>query len=254
MTAEAVSLTPLPGLPLVRPGDDLAGLLIEAIERAALTPRDGDVLAVAQKVVSKAEGRDIALAAVTPSPRARALAVETGKDARLIEVILGESSEILRRREGLIIAAHRLGHVMANAGVDHSNVEDAGERVLLLPCDADASAAALKARLDGRFAVRFGVVICDSAGRAWRRGVVGLALGAAGVPALLDLVGRPDLFDRRLEVTEVAVADALAAAAVLVMGEAAEGRPAVLVRGLALAGPALPAAALVRPREQDLFR
>lgn len=255
MSATRLTLTALPGIPLISPGDDLAALLAAAMRRAEVSSENGDILVVAQKAVSKAEGRFVDLADVVPSPRAAALAAEVGKDARLIEVILAESSEVIRHRKDVLIVAHRLGFVMANAGVDRSNVAHGhGERVLLLPRDPDASAAALKAKIDGEFGVNFGVIINDSVGRAWRNGVVGLALGAAGVPSLRNLIGVPDLFGRKMQVTEVAIADDIAAAASLLMGEAAEGLPAVHVRGLACDAPAVPAAALLRPKEMDLFR
>jgi coenzyme F420-0:L-glutamate ligase/coenzyme F420-1:gamma-L-glutamate ligase len=254
MTSTSLTLTALAGLPLVEPGDNLAALLAAALRRTGITPEDGDILVVAQKVVSKAEGRIVDLAGVVASARAATLANEIGKDARLVEVILGESSEIVRHRKDVLIVAHRLGLVMANAGVDQSNVGGDGEHVLLLPLDPDASAAALKAKLDAEFGVEFGVVINDSFGRAWRNGVVGVALGAAGVPSLRDMVGMPDLFGRKMRVTEVAVADEIASAASLLMGQAAEGQPAVLVRGLICDAPAVPASALPRPKEMDLFR
>ncbi len=160
---------------------------------------------------------------------------------------------MVRHRKGVLVVAHRLGFVMANAGVDQSNV-GGEERVLLLPCDPDASAAALKARLDREFGVELGVVINDSFGRAWRNGVVGVALGAAGVPSLRDMIGEPDLFGRKMRVTTVAVADEIAAAASLLMGQAAEALPVVHLRGLLCDAPALPAAALLRPKHMDLFR
>jgi coenzyme F420-0:L-glutamate ligase / coenzyme F420-1:gamma-L-glutamate ligase len=252
----AITLTALPGIPAIRAGDDLARILGDALEAAALPPREGDVLVVTHKIVSKAEGRYVTLADITPSPRAKELAAATDKDPALVEVILSESREILRFRPGLIIAEHRLGMVIANAGVDHSNVPGGGdgERVLLLPHDPDASSAALRDALRERFGVGCAVVVSDSVGRAWRHGIVGVAVGAAGLPALLDLRGRPDLEGRPLRVTQVGLADAIAAAAQLLMGEADEGRPAVLVRGLAWDGPPLPASALVRDRELDLFR
>ena len=255
MSASSLTLTALPGFPLVAPGDDLATLLAAALRRAAIAPEDGDILVVAQKVVSKAEGRIVDLGSVTPSPRAILLAQEVAKDPRLVEIVLSESSEVIRHRKDVLIVAHRLGFVMANAGVDQSNV-GGGERecVLLLPRDPDASAAALKTKLDREFDAKLGVVINDSFGRAWRNGVVGVALGAAGVPSLRDLVGAPDLFGRKMRVTEVAVADEIAAAASLLMGQAAEGLPAVHVRGLKCNAPALPASALLRPKETDLFR
>ena len=252
----AITLTAIPGIPAIRAGDDLARILGDALEAAALPPREGDVLVVTHKIVSKAEGRYVTLADVTPSRRARELAGATDKDPALVEVILSESREILRFRPGLIIAEHRLGVVIANAGVDHSNVPGAeeGERVLLLPQDPDASSAVLRDALQERFGVGFAVVVSDSVGRAWRNGIVGLALGAAGLPALLDLRGRPDLEGRPLMVTQVGLADEIASAAQLLMGEADEGRPAVLVRGLAWDGPPLPASALLRDPELDLFR
>jgi coenzyme F420-0:L-glutamate ligase/coenzyme F420-1:gamma-L-glutamate ligase len=252
----AVSLVAVPGISAIRAGDDLARILGDALEAAALRPRQNDVLVVTHKVVSKAEGRYVSLADVTPSPRARELAAATGKDPALVEVILSESREVLRFRPGLIITEHRLGMVIANAGVDQSNVADDadGPRVLLLPEDPDASSAALRGALEARFGEPLAVVVNDSVGRAWRNGVVGLALGAAGLPALLDLRGKRDLEGRALRVTQVGLADEIASAAELLMGEADEGRPAVLVRGLAWQGPALPAAALVRERESDLFR
>jgi coenzyme F420-0:L-glutamate ligase/coenzyme F420-1:gamma-L-glutamate ligase len=258
MTADppAISLTAVPGIPAIRPGDDLARILGDALEAAALSPGPGDVLVVTHKIVSKAEGRYVALADVAPSPQAREIAAAAGKDPALVEVILSESREVLRVRPGLIIAEHRSGVVIANAGVDHSNVEGGGddERVLLLPEDPDASSAALLAALQERFGASLAVVVSDSVGRAWRNGVVGLALGAAGLPALLDLRGRRDLEGRALRVTQVGLADEIASAAQLLMGEADEGRPAVLVRGLTWDGPPLAAAALVRERELDLFR
>jgi coenzyme F420-0:L-glutamate ligase / coenzyme F420-1:gamma-L-glutamate ligase len=252
----AITLTAIPGIPAIRPGDDLARILGDALAAAALPPRQGDVLVVTHKVVSKAEGRYVSLAAVTPSARARELAAVTGKDPALVEVILAESRAILRLRPGLIIAEHRSGMVLANAGVDHSNVPGAadGARVLLLPHDPDASSAALRAALQQRFDADLAVVVSDSVGRAWRNGVVGLALGAAGLPALLDLRGRRDLEGRELRVTQVGLADAIASAAQLLMGEADEGRPAVLARGVTWHGPPLPAAALVRDPGLDLFR
>jgi coenzyme F420-0:L-glutamate ligase/coenzyme F420-1:gamma-L-glutamate ligase len=243
----ALSLTALPGLPIVQAGDDLAALLAGAMARAALSPQSGNVLAVAQKVVSKAEGRSVPLASVRPSAAAKRLAAETGKDPRLVELILAESVRVVRARPNLVIVEHRLGFVMANAGIDQSNLGQE-DQALLLPVDPDASAARLSARLG------LPVVITDSFGRAWRRGTVGVAIGAAGLPALLDLRGQPDLFGRALQVSMTGFADEIAAAAGLVMGQGAEGRPAVLLRGLAWDAPPSPAAALLRPPAEDLFR
>jgi len=252
----AITLTPIPDIPLVRPGDDLAALIIAACERSALAPADGDVVAVAQKVVSKAEGRYVDLATVRPSPRAQELAAQVNKEARLVEVILQESRRVVRHRPGVLIVEHRLGFVMANAGVDHSNVDPqmGAEPVLLLPRDPDASAAGLRDRLAAHFHTQLAVVITDSFGRAWRRGTVGVALGAAGLPSLLDLRGKPDLFGHALRVTQTGFVDEIASAASLVMGQADEARPAVLVRGLAWAEADAPAATLIRAADEDLFR
>ena len=251
-----VTLRPIPGIPLVRPRDDLAELLILACERQAISPEEGDVLVLAQKVVSKAEARYIDLATVVPSAQAQSLAAEVEKDPRLVEVILGESRRVVRRRPGILIVEHRLGFVMANAGVDRSNVDpEAGaEPVLLLPRDPDGSAATLLARLSAHFGKPLAVIISDSWGRAWRRGTVGVALGAAGLPTVMDLRGRPDLFGHELRVTETGFADEIASAASLLMGQAAEATPAVLVSGLSWSAPSMPASALLRPPEEDLFR
>jgi coenzyme F420-0:L-glutamate ligase/coenzyme F420-1:gamma-L-glutamate ligase len=251
-----ITLTALPGIPAIGAGDDLARILGDALAAAPLRPERGDVLVVTHKVVAKAEGRAVALAEVKPSARARELAAATGKDPALVEVILSESRQVLRHRPGLIVTEHRLGIVLANAGVDQSNVPcgEGGPQVLRLPRDPDASAAALRAALAQRFGVPLAVIVSDSAGRAFRNGVVGLAIGAAGLPALLDVRGRPDLEGRPLQVTQIGLADQIASAAALLMGEADEGRPAVLVRGLSADGPALPAAALIRERQADLFR
>jgi len=196
------------------------------------------------------------LASVTASPRAIALALEVGKDPRLVEVILSESTRVVRSRPNLLILQHRLGFVMANAGVDHSNVapQDGVDRVLLLPRDPDASADALRRALAARFGVSLGVIISDSFGRPWRRGTAGVAIGAAGLPSLIDLRGLPDLFGRTLEVSIVGFADEIAAAASLLQGQAAEASPVVVVRGLAWSAPDAPAAELVRPPQEDLFQ
>ena len=241
-----LELLALPGLPMVKANDDLAALLAEAYARGAIAPRPGDVLALAQKIVSKAEGRTVELASVVPSPRAVALAAEVQKDPRLVELILSES----------VIVEHRLGFVMANAGIDQSNVAPADgiERALLLPTDPDASAARLRTALGQRLGMAPAVIVTDSFGRAWRRGTQGIAIGAAGLPALLNLRGNPDLFGRTLQVSISGFADEIASAASLVMGQGNEAQPAVLVRGLAWTAPDNPAADLVRPAAEDMFR
>ena len=252
--SSSLELAALPGIPMVREGDDIAALIIAALGTRALADRD--VLVVAQKIVSKAEGRTVDLATVTPSAAATRLADEVGKDSRLVEVILAESTRVVRSRPNLIIVQHRLGFVMANAGVDQSNVApaDGVHRALLLPRDPDASAEALRARLAQHFGVRIGVIVNDSFGRAWRRGTCGIAIGSAGLPSLIDLRGRPDLFGRTLEVSIIGFADEIAAAASLLQGQAAEAQPVVLVHGLDWSAPTAPAAELVRPPEEDLFR
>jgi coenzyme F420-0:L-glutamate ligase / coenzyme F420-1:gamma-L-glutamate ligase len=237
------------------PGDDLGELLIAGIRENEISPRDKDILVVAQKVVSKSEGRFVDLKTVQPTARAIEVAKEVRKDPRLVEVVLSESRDVIRMKPNVLIVEHKLGFVMANAGVDQSNV--AGEetdQVLLLPRDPDSAAANLKARLDREFGVELAVIINDSFGRPWRLGVVGVALGVAGLPAVVDMIGVPDLFGRKLRVTAVAVADEIAAAASLLMGQSAEGQPAVLVRGFDWNSAATPASALLRPKDQDLFR
>lgn len=252
----SLSLIGLAGIKLVEPGDDIGAIAVAALAANDVAPRDRDVLVVAQKIVSKAEGRYAEFDGVVPSERAKALAAELDKDPRLVEIILAESKRVVRHRPGLLIVEHRLGFVMANAGVDRSNITAPGgrERVLLLPLDPDASARRLCEHLARTCGRRMAVVINDSFGRPWRKGVVGVALGAAGLPALIDLRGRPDLFGRELQVTEIAFADQIADAAALLMGQAGEAVPMVLVRGLDWSAPDLPAAALVRPPEHDLFR
>ena len=252
--AAELRLIALPGIPLVAEGNDIAALILDALVACGEALHDGDVLVIAQKIVSKAEGRAVRLATVTPSARAIALAKETGKDPRLVELILGESDEVLRYRRDVIVVAHRLGFVTANAGIDQSNVGSDDAEALLLPRDPDASCSALRATLRRRTGADTGVVINDSHGRAWRNGTVGVALGVAGLPALVDLRGRPDLYDRALRITEVGLADELAAAASLLMGQSNEGRPVVLARGVPYPRRDGSVRELLRPRDRDLFR
>lgn len=251
--SRSVRLIPLAGLPRVQPGDHVAALLVGALaEQSAPEPRD--VLVVSHKILSKAQGRIVDLGEVVPSPEAQDLATATGKPAAFAEVILRESNRIVRHRPGVIIAEHRLGMVMANAGIDRSNVPGAEDLVLLLPEAPDADATTIRTAISTRFKAEIGVVIADSAGRAWRNGVVGMAIGVAGLPALTDLRGRADLEGRELEVTEVGFADQIASAAHLVMGEADEGIPAVLIRGLSWDAADRPAADLIREPSMDMFR
>jgi coenzyme F420-0:L-glutamate ligase / coenzyme F420-1:gamma-L-glutamate ligase len=250
------SVTALPGIGEIAEGDNLGTIIGDAIERMGLVLRPGDIVVVAQKIVSKAEGRIVALDTVEPSERARELAAITRKDARLVELVLSESAEVMRAVPEVLIVRHRLGHVMANAGIDRSNLvpDDAEPSALLLPLDPDASAAGLRRGLEARFGVAPGIVVSDSFGRAWRIGTVNVAIGVAGLPAVIDRRGEGDRHGRILEATEIAFADAVAAAAGLAMGEAAEGTPAVLVRGMDWPETAQPTSALLRPMKQDLFR
>ncbi|HET8562385.1 MAG TPA: coenzyme F420-0:L-glutamate ligase, partial [Candidatus Binatia bacterium] len=250
---------------LIRQGDDLADIVIRAVDQNYISLEREDILVFAQKIISKSEGRAVNLAAVTPSQRARDLAVQIDKDPRLVELILAESKEVLRTRPGTIIVEHKLGFVCANAGIDHSNVngplplgehkeETDAEWVLLLPKDPDRSAEILRDKIKARKGIRIGVLIIDSHGRAWRNGTVGMTIGLAGLPGLQDLRGQPDLFGYTLRITQVGVADELAAAASLVMGQAAEGTPVVHVRGFPYSLREGSLKELIRPEEQDLFR
>lgn len=249
-----LTLTAVTGLPLVQPGDDLPALLLAALRRQGLDFADGDILVLAQKIVSKAEDRLVYLPDLAVSDRAAALAAETGKDPHLVQAILDESRAVLRSRPGLIIVEHRLGFVCANAGIDHSNVSGSDDWVLLLPEDPDRSAAGIRTSLEAASGARIGVLIIDSHGRAWRNGTVGIAIGLSGLPGLVDLRGEADLLGRRLVATIIGAADELAAAASLVMGQAAEGIPAVHARGFpySLRDGGLPE--LMRSKENDLFR
>jgi coenzyme F420-0:L-glutamate ligase/coenzyme F420-1:gamma-L-glutamate ligase len=255
LTVTDLRLIPLTGIPLVKPGDDLGLLMAEASRAARLELHESDILVVAQKIVSKAEDRFVHLRDVSPSPRALELAEITSKDARLVEVILWDTTEVIRARQNVLIVAHNLGFICANAGVDHSNVGPDDDLVLRLPADPDASAQQLRARLRALTGAAPAVIVNDSHGRPWREGTAGVAIGLAGLEPVQDLRGHPDLFGYQLQITTVGLADQVAAAASLVMGQADEGLPAVVVRGLAYQ-PAENASArrILRPRETDLFR
>lgn len=259
-----MTLSALAGLPTIRAGDDLAALIVAALARENIAAEDGDVLVLAQKIVSKAEGRRVRLRDVAPSARAVELATECNKDPRVVELILRESTAVVRSRPGVIIVEHRSGLVMANAGIDASNVDaaidgdpgtnDADESVLLLPEDADCSAARLREALGSLLGCDLGIVINDSFGRAWRNGTIGTAIGVSGPPALWDMRGLPDRNGRVLRATEVGVADELAAAASLLMGQGNEGLPVVHVRGFPHAFRPGGMRELIRDRSIDLFR
>ena len=254
----SLTLTPLSNIPLIRQGDNLADILVEALRSTDIQLQDKDILVIAQKIVSKAEGRMVNLGTISPSEKALELAVTTEKDPRVVELILKESNEILRTRPGAIIVEHKLGFVCANAGIDHSNVQGEGgnpeDWVLLLPECPDRSAEQVRKEIEVTAKVSIGVLIIDSHGRAWRNGTVGAAIGLSGLPGLLDLRGKPDLFDFHLQITQVGIADELAAAASLIMGQAAEGTPVVHARGFPYLLREGSLKELLRPKDQDLFR
>ena len=249
------SVLPVPGMPMVTPGDDLCGQILAAITEAGIELVDGDVICVAQKVVSKAEDRLIDIASVTPSEEAMTLAAETDKDPGLVQLILDESTEVLRKRMGVLIVRHKLGLVGAHAGIDQSNVDhEGGEKALLLPKDPDASARAMRREVATRTGRRVGIIITDSHNRPWRMGTIGAAIGCAGLTVLDDHRGGEDVYGRELKVTLINRADALAAAATLVMGETTEKIPLALIRGLPAENAEQAAADINRPLEEDLFR
>lgn len=235
------------------PGTDLVAVLLESLRSTNESPNDGDIVVFAQKVVSKSEGRLVGLASVSPGPTARTLAEETGKDPRLVELILQESTEIVRKRENLIIARHRNGCVVANAGIDLSN-SGAEETAVLLPADADRSASLLAKKIRETSGRNVAVIVNDSMGRAWRLGTAGTAIGASGLPALHDRRGATDRDGAVLQSSEIAIADEIAAAASLLMGQGDESLPIVVVRGLNWIAGSGEASNLVRPPAADLFR
>ncbi|NMB86815.1 MAG: coenzyme F420-0:L-glutamate ligase [Chloroflexi bacterium] len=253
-----LTLTPLNGIPFIHAGDDLFQIMLKAVDETGIHLATGDILVIAQKIISKAEGRLVNLSTVKPSPRAVEIAGITEKDPRFVELVLQESKQVLRMRQNTLIVEHRNGYVCANAGIDHSNVQgdwgNAEDWVLLLPEDSDRSAQQLCSAFDQRLGIQIGVLIIDSHGRAWRLGTVGTTIGVGGMPALVDLRGKPDLLGFRLRITQVAAADELAAAASLVMGQADEASPVVHVRGFPYPLREGSFQELVRPSELDLFR
>lgn len=255
MIAPHITIQSLPGIPLIQAGDDLAAMILEAVARLNLRLQDDDVLVVTSKIVSKSEGRRLDLRTITPSARAEEIAQQTGKDSRLVEVLLGEAAEISRMRPGSIITRHKLGFISANAGIDHSNVGTEGDDwILLLPVDPDASARRLREALFKATGAQVGIVISDTHGRPFRLGNMGTAVGVAGFAALVDLRGQPDLFNRKLQYTDIGFADELAAAADLLSGQANEGLPVTLIRGLRLPPGDGKATDLNRPPETSMFR
>jgi coenzyme F420-0:L-glutamate ligase/coenzyme F420-1:gamma-L-glutamate ligase len=267
MLTPALTLTPLVGIPLIQPGDDLAETILSALQQEGIQLTENDILVLAQKIVSKAEGRLVNLSNVEPSKRAKHFSAQTEKDPRLVELILSESRAVIRTRPGLMIVEHRLGFICANAGIDHSNVcspltanvgddveQEPEEWVLLLPENPDATAEDLRQKLAAAVGVSLGILIIDSHGRAWRNGTVGVTIGLAGLPGVVDKVGDPDLFGYKLRATEIGAADELAAAASLMMGQADEGTPIILVRGFPYRLREAELSELLRPKELDLFR
>lgn len=253
----SLTLTPLLNFPLIRQDDNLADILVKSLQETQIELHDNDIIVLAQKIVSKSEGRMVNLATVTPSQHAIELAQKADKDPRVMELMLQESNEVLRIRIGTIIVEHKLGFVCANAGIDHSNVMSGGnteDYVLLLPEDPDRSARNIREKIKQTTGKTIGVMIIDSHGRAWRNGTVGICIGLSGLPAIVDERGWKDLFGYALKITIVGVADELAAAASLVMGQAAEGIPAVHVRGFPYPLGEGSLKDLIRPKEQDMFR
>lgn len=256
MKLEHINLTALPNIPLIERGDDLVAIALRGLQDARISLADGDVLVLAQKIVSKAEGRMVRLADVVPSPRAIELAEQSSKDPRFCEVLLWDTREILRVRDGLIVVETNHGWVCANAGIDRSNVAPVGheEWVLRLPEDADRSARELRTKFKEKTSRSVGIIVDDTHGRAWRNGAVGVAIGVAGLPAVEDLRGRTDLFGYHLQVTTIGLADQIAAAASLLQGQANEGRPIVHARGVPMSNEHGSSRDIVREKELDMFR
>lgn len=276
VTSPALTVVPLAGIPMIGSGDDLVAVVADALAGNGITPVAGDLICVAQKIVSKAEGRLVALKDVRPGEQAIQLAAETLKDPRLVQLILDESTEIVRKKPGVLLVRHRLGIVGAHAGIDQSNIEHGEpgngqqaaleeravlqeqaaleEQALLLPEDPDLSAARLRAGLEARYGVRLGVIVTDSNNRAWRLGTIGSAIGCSGIRVLDDRRGQHDLFGRELKVTLINRADAFATMATLVMGETTEMTPVAVIRGLPADDVDEPARSAIRPLEEDMFR
>jgi len=258
MTQKPLTFTPIDTLPLIQPGENLAEIILYSLQKTDIRLEDGDILVITQKIVSKAEGRLVNLSTITPSQRALELSEITKKDARLVELILSESNEIIRMRENTIIVEHKLGFICASAGIDHSNVKgDWGNEddwYLLLPKDPSTSALKIREYFKEKTGRNIGVMIIDSHGRAWRKGTVGIAIGFSGVPGIVDMRGKEDIFKYHLKITQIAAADELAASASLVMGQADEMIPMVHVRGFPYPLSDAPFHEILREKEEDLFR
>ncbi len=253
-----LTLTALMGIPLIQESNSIPLIILNSIQTQGMTVEDGDIFVVAQKIVSKSEGRMVHLSTVVPSAQAVELSNIVKKDPRFVELVLRESSQVLRAQENTLIVVHKKGFICANAGIDHSNVRGSEgnpeDWFLLLPEDSDRSADQIRSALESATGKQLGILIIDSHGRAWRIGTVGISIGMSGMPGLLDLRGKPDLFGFNLKITQVGVADELAAAASLMMGQAAEGSPVIHVRGFPYPLREGNLQELIRPAEQDLFR
>lgn len=253
-----LTLTTIDNFPLIKPGDDLAEIIYLLAEKQGISPQKGDIFILAQKIVSKSEGRLVNLTTIEPSIEALRIAEITQKDPRFVEAVLLESKSVLRIRFNTLIVEHKQGFICANAGIDHSNVKgswgDELDWILLLPENPDLSAENIRKDIEKRFGCELGVLIIDSHGRAWRNGTVGISIGVSGLPALVDLRGTSDLFGFKLKITQVAAADELAAGASLLMGQAKEGTPVVFAHGFPYPLRAGTLRELIRPEEMDLFR
>ncbi len=252
--APQLSACAIPDIPLIQAGDDIVDIMLDKARAAGFALGEGDVLVVSSKIVSKAAGRLICLDAVRASQAAVDLAAETDKDPRLVELVLSESEHVSRKRRGVLVTRHRLGFVSANAGIDQSNIEGGDDRALLLPINPDQAASSIRQQIQARLGIQVGVIISDSHGRPFRVGNIGVAIGAAGLPTIKDLRGSRDLYGRTLEITQIAYADLVASAAHLLCGEADEGLPVVVLRGLDVGGEPGCAADLIRSPEHDLYR
>lgn len=248
----------IPGMPLIKNGDDIAKIIIDSCKQHKIKTIDNDVFVIAQKIVSKSEGRYKSLESVTPGIKAFLYASITGKDPRLVQLILEESARVVRARKGTLIVKHKIGFVCANAGIDHSNVPPNDGKTennyLLLPVNPDDSAKTIQKTLESYYGKKFGVLIIDSHGRAWRYGTIGMSIGLAGVPGLVDLRGREDLFGYKLRITTIGASDELAAGASLLMGQANEGCPCVIARGFPYELRESSIKELIRSKKKDLFR
>lgn len=249
---------PIHGIPKVNIGDDVAQLVIESCERTSVGPQENDIFVVTQKIISKSEGRIRQLSSLKPGMRARYFGMRTGKDPRFVQLVLDESTNVIRARKGTLIVEHKIGFICANAGIDHSNVGTSNEKpeeaYLLLPENPDLSAQRIRTRLESHYKKSFAVLIIDSHGRAWRNGALGMTIGLSGLPGLVDLRGKEDLFGYKLRITTIGASDGLAAAASIVMGEASEGIPCVIARGFPYELRESNIKELIRPKSRDLFR